>query len=83
MELVVNWTSMALILFLKSNMIDVIIAVVPFTTPFYILMFFVNIKSATYGNGMHVVEGFVVQPWLNMFYVCNICVHFYLENFQG
>jgi hypothetical protein len=34
MELVVSWTSMAMILFSKSNMIDVTIAVAPFTTPF-------------------------------------------------
>jgi hypothetical protein len=36
MELVVSWTSMVVTLFLVSNMIDVIVAVVPFTTPFCI-----------------------------------------------
>ncbi len=46
MESVVSWTSMAMTLFSVSNMIDVIVAVVPFTTPFYILMLFVNMTSA-------------------------------------
>jgi len=46
MELVVNWTSMATILFSKSNMIDVIIAVAPFTTHFYIVMLYVNMANA-------------------------------------
>ncbi len=46
MELVVSWTSMAMTLFLVSNMIDVIVAVAPFTAPFCILMLFVSMTSA-------------------------------------
>jgi hypothetical protein len=46
MELVVNWTSMATILFLRSIMIDVIVAITPFTTHFFIMMLYVNMTSA-------------------------------------
>ncbi len=46
MESVVSWTSMAVTLFSVSNMIDVIVAVVPFIAPFYVLMLFVNMTSA-------------------------------------
>jgi hypothetical protein len=40
MELVVGWISMAIVLFLRSNMIDVIVAIAPFTTPFCVVMLF-------------------------------------------
>ncbi len=46
MESIVSWTSMAMTLFSISNMIDVIVVVVPFTAPFCILMMFVNMTSA-------------------------------------
>jgi len=46
MELIVNWTSMVTILFFKSNMIDVIVAVAPFIAHFCIVMLYVNMTSA-------------------------------------
>ncbi len=46
MELVVSWTSIAVILLLGSNMIDVIVVVAPFIALFCILMLFVNVTSA-------------------------------------
>jgi hypothetical protein len=72
MELVVSWIAMAVILFLGSNMIDVIIALVPFIAPFLYTNVVCEHDKCTYGNGMYVVEGFVVQPWL----ICSMFVAF-------
>ncbi len=46
MELVVSWTSMVMTLFLVSNMIDFIIAIMPFIAHFCILMLFMNMTNA-------------------------------------
>ncbi len=46
MELVASWTSMAMTLFLVSNMIDFIVAVRSFIIHFCILMLSMNMKNA-------------------------------------
>ncbi len=42
----VSWTSMVMILFLVSNMIDVIVAIRPFIAPFCKLMLSMNMTNA-------------------------------------